>query len=59
MEREGPQSGLVRRARLQVVLKHQAVPQGVVSEVNVTVLPSGLRGVRWSRLFTMADDTDR
>ena len=31
----------------------------VVSEVNVTVLPSGPRGVRWSRLFTMADDTDR
>ena len=59
MEREGPQSGLVRRARLPLVLKHRAVPQGTVSEVNVTVLPSGPRGVRWSRLFTMADDTDR
>ncbi len=59
MEREGSQFGLVRRARLQVVLKHRMVPQGTVSEENVTVLPSGPRGVRWSRLFTMADDTDR
>ena len=59
MEREGPHLGLVRRARLPLVLKHWAIPPGVVSEVNVTVLPSGPRGVTWSRLFTMASDTDR
>jgi hypothetical protein len=59
MEREGSHSGLVWRARLPLVVKHQAASQGVVSEVNITVLPSGPRGVTWSRLFTMADDTDR
>src|ERR1700732_3865693 len=58
-DREGPQSGLVWCAKLPLVLKHWTVPSGTVLEENVTVLPFDPRGVRWRRLITRADNTDR